>query len=159
MKKVFLPVLAILVIAAMAAGGYLYLTAPKGAHAAGAGQAGEPVSQAGKQADSIKNPVYVELDPLVLPIIGNNGVSQLVSMSVLLEVSEKNSEKVEALGPKLTDAFIEDMYGSLAQKAALKGGVIQVSIIKNRLRTVSDEILGQDIVGDVLLQAITQRRI
>lgn len=103
---------------------------------------------------------YVKLDPLILPIIDGNGVQQIVSLVVALEVAGVfEADKVKDMSPKLTDAYITDMYGVLNEQVALRGGVIQVSLIKARLLSVTDKIMGKDIVSSVLLQVVQQRPI
>ena len=103
---------------------------------------------------------FVELSPLVLPIVDNDGVSQTVSVVVALEVADSGAaETVKAMQPKLTDAYIEDMYGVLSEHAALKGGVLQVSMIKKRLNKITNYVLGDDVVQGVLLQVVNQRPI
>lgn len=107
-----------------------------------------------------KDADFVELDPLVLPIIDKYGVSQVVSLVVALEIGDKhNTEIVTKLSPKLKDAYIQDMYGTLNKKAALEGGVVQVGVIKNRLNKITDDVLGKNVVSDVLLQVVQQRPI
>lgn len=116
------------------------------AHAAGGSKGGEGVTE------------YVELDALILPIVDDNGVSQIVSIVVAIEVSDSHGKDVvNQMSPKIKDAFIQDMYGVLNEHAALKGGVIQVNILKKRLTRISDEVVGDDIVKDVLLQVVQQR--
>lgn len=103
---------------------------------------------------------YVELDPLILPIVDENGVSQTVSMVIALEVdSASTKSKIQAIQPRLKDAFIQDMYGVINRHAALKGGVLQVDILKKRLFRVSEKVVGEDKVNDVLLQVVQQRPI
>lgn len=108
---------------------------------------------------------YVELSPLLLPIVDDDGVSQVINLVVSLEVTGvASADRVKSLQPKLTDAFIQDMYGVLNRHAALKGGVLQVGLIKKRLHKVSTRIMGYDaddhaIVNDVLLQVVQQRPI
>lgn len=102
--------------------------------------------------------VYFKLDPLVLPVVNRHGVSQTVSMVVMVEVdSERSREVVKSNAPRLTDAYIQDMYGILNKHAALNGGVIHVSFLKKRLRNVTDKILGEDKYLDILIQVIEQR--
>jgi flagellar FliL protein len=115
-----------------------------------------------KKEDAHDNPHYefVELDPLILPIVDQNGISQTVSLVIILEVPDAEAKhKVEAIAPRLKDAFIQDMYGALNRHAALKGGVLQVGTLKSRLNKVSDEVAGEDTVHDVLLQVVQQRPI
>lgn len=103
---------------------------------------------------------FVELDPLILPIVDNSGVNQTVSLVISFEVLNSEAAlQVEKMSPKLKDAFIQDMYGILNRHAALKGGVIQVGMIKKRLNSISTAVLGQNVVNDVLLQVVQQRPI
>ena len=103
---------------------------------------------------------FVELDPLILPIVDNTGVSQTVSMVVSLEVPDvAAADKVKHMSPQLKDAYIQDMYGILNEYAALKGGVIQIGAIKTRLNKVTEKIMGEHVVNDVLLQVVQQRPI
>jgi len=104
---------------------------------------------------------FVELDPLILPIVDRNGVSQVVSLVVTLEVYDAASaKKAEKIMPKLKDAYIQDLYGAFNKHAALKGGVIQVSTLKKRLQKISHKVMGSDeYVNAVLLQVVQQRPI
>lgn len=103
---------------------------------------------------------FVELDPLILPIVDNSGVSQVVSMVIAIEVADADAaKKVEMMAPKLKDAYIQDLYGMLNEHAALRGGVIQVGYIKKRLGEISHKVMGDDAVHDVLLQVVQQRPI
>ncbi len=103
---------------------------------------------------------YVKLDPLLLPIIDEDGVQQVVSMVVAIEVGGvSDADKIKAMRPKLTDAYIQDMYGILNKHAALKGGIIQVQMIKERLNKITDEVVGDKIDTEVLLQVVQQRPI
>ena len=64
------------------------------------------------------------------------------------------------MSPRLTDAYIQDMYGILNKHAALKGGIIQVHMIKQRLNEVTDKVVGDaDIHTEVLIQVVQQRPI
>lgn len=121
------------------------------AHAAG-GKAAKAVDGASQ---------YVELAPLMLPIIDDNGVNQVINLVVALEVADSASaDKVRSLQPKLTDAFIMDMYGVLNYHAATSGGALQVGYIKERLNKISKEVMGDsESVRDVLLQVVQQRPI
>ncbi len=121
-----------------------------------------PEGEAGDMAEleSHETLHFVELSPLLLPIVDNNGVSQVVSLVISLEVnSEESREMVEKLSPRLTDAYIHDLYGVLNYKAALQGGVVQVSEVKRRLNMITTKVIGEDVINDVLLQVVSQRRV
>lgn len=103
---------------------------------------------------------YVELSPLILPIVDDSGVSQIVSLVVTLEASSASAAtEIKFMAPKLTDAYIQDLYGMLNEHAALKGGVIQIGYIKKRLNKISQRVAGEKRVNDVLLQVVQQRPI
>ncbi|MBI1301595.1 MAG: flagellar basal body-associated FliL family protein [Alphaproteobacteria bacterium] len=104
---------------------------------------------------------YVEMEPLILPVIDEDGVYQVLSMVVVIEVNGiYNADKVKAKKPKLKDAYIQDMYGVLNEHAALKGGILQVGIIKKRLNSVTNSVINdKDIETDVLLQVVQQQPI
>lgn len=157
MKMIMMIVGALVVLAGGGAGAYFYFTQPAEASA----PEGEEHEVAEKEEEhKAVHYEYVELDPLVLPIVDKSGVSQVVSMVIALEIKELGAgDEIRRLSPKLKDAYIQDMYGMLNEHAALKGGVIQVGYIKDRLNIISNEVLGDDKVNDVLLQVVQQRPI
>jgi flagellar FliL protein len=101
---------------------------------------------------------YVDLKPLILPVITDRGLTQQVSLMVSLELPYGKGEEVAPLEPKLTDAMLQDLYGALGNgQAMMKGGVIDVPALKQRLSAVSMKVLGADKFHDVLLQVVQQR--
>tara|TARA_R110002072_G_scaffold177765_2_gene333798 strand:- start:1259 stop:1678 length:420 start_codon:yes stop_codon:yes gene_type:complete len=113
-----------------------------------------------KKAEGSSSTEFVKIDPLIFPIIDDDGVQQVVNLVVAIEVDgPSDAEKVKAMRPRLTDAYIQDMYGILHKHAALKGGVIQIVMIKERLNEATLRIMGSDIHTQVLLQHVQQRPI
>lgn len=140
-----------------AGGAYLFFNSPVEAATA---QAKEVEKGTAKEGEEAAGPSFVELEPLVLPVIDHNGVSQVISLVVALEVKDAASvQRVESLSPRLKDAYIQDMYGVLSQKAVMEGGLVQVGALKARLNKVSAKVLGDDVVKEVLLQVVQQRPI
>lgn len=147
---------AILALGGGAAGAYFYFMQPAEASAV---EKHDENAKAAHESDHASYE-YLELDPLILPIVDAKGVSQTVSLVIAIEVPNNAAKaKAENRAPKLKDAFIQDMYGVLNKHAALKGGVIQVDVLKKRLNRVSAEVLGKENVNDVLLQVVQQRPI
>ena len=164
MKKLVLAFIALLVMGGGGTGTYFYFKQP--AQAAGVKdevQEEHKSANKGKSGGHGENAyelVYVELDPLILPIIDEYGVSQTVSLVVSLEVAtDEDAAYIRQLAPRLNDALLMDMYGILNHHAMVKDGVIQVKILKKRMKHVSTKVLGEDMVSDVLMQVITQRPI
>src|SRR5262245_21071958 len=125
MRLVFFIVLALLVLGGGGAGAYFYFMQPAEASAGpdsgddhGAKKKDEKHAKKGGPGEEV---TFVELDPLIMPIVDNTGVTQVVSLVIALEVPNKEMAKeVEALSPRLKDAYIQDMYGVLNKYAALK---------------------------------------
>jgi hypothetical protein len=101
---------------------------------------------------------YLEMSPLLIPVINSRGLSQQVNLIVSLEVEKGMLEEVELYTPRLTDAYIQDLYGVLgAGYGLVNGNVLNVNAIKNRLTKVTYKIVGEENVRDVLLQVVQQR--
>jgi flagellar FliL protein len=162
MKSFFLVVMAIVVLGGGAFGAYIYFEQPAEASIGDiaehqeAGETGPDIVDAKKRSKH----EFVELSPLVLPIVDSNGVSQVISIVVVIEVKGgTNQTLVLNLQPRLKDAYIQELYGVLNKHAALKGGVVQVDVIKKRLSAISEKVLGEGVIEDVLLQVVQQRPI
>ncbi len=164
MKLVIMIVGALVVLAGGGVGAYFYFMQPA--------EASSPESEEGEEAKKKKKEKkkkedkekqvfeYVELDPLVLPIVDKSGVSQVVSMVIALEImGSKEADMVKSIAPRLKDAYIQDLYGMLNEHAALKGGIIQVGYIKKRLNKISQDVVPDGEINDVLLQVVQQRPI
>lgn len=149
MKKIklfIMGVAALLVLGSSGAGGEFSLIGKAYAGGGGGGEAG--------------GVEFVEMTPLILPIVDNTGVTQTVNLVVALEVANAEAvETVKKYKPRLTDAYIQGMYGVLNKHAALKGGVIQVGYLKDKLNSISHKVLGDDVVQNVLIQVVQQQPI
>ena len=122
------------------------------------GQSNAETAAAKKASDA--KVTFVKIDPLTLPIVNKSGVVQIVNISITLEVEDaEKAKEIERFTPRLKDAYIQDMYGALGSATALTtSGVIEVNTVKKRLNAVTEKVLGNDSVRDVLLQAVQQRK-
>jgi flagellar FliL protein len=151
MRLIMMIAIAVLMLGGGGAGAYFYFVHPAEASTK------IPVKNPSSEAKGDDNSAFVQLDPLILPVIDGKGVSQTISMVVVLEVADKkNEDMVKRLIPKLNDAYIQDMYGVLSRKNAMPNGVVEVGMIKSRLNHISQGVLGDGIVKDVLLQVVQQ---
>ncbi|MCK6418975.1 MAG: hypothetical protein L6Q57_08600 [Alphaproteobacteria bacterium] len=136
--------IALVLAAAILMAGSLGFTSS--AYAGGGGEAAAPGIQ------------FVEMEPLIVPVIDESGVSQTVSMVIALEVHTPEAKAaIEQMTPRLKDAFIMDMYGLLNQASAMKSGVIQIAYVKDRLAKTAAKVMGDDSITGVLLQVVNQR--
>lgn len=154
LKKIAIPLLALLLLAGGGAGAYFYFG--KGAEASIGAEAEKAALESDGEALKI---TYVEMDPIILPIIGRDGISQTVSMVVSIQVADDlKAEEVRQHLPRLADAYLSDMYGTLSQQAAMDAGVIKVSMLKSRLAAITHKVMGEGVVQDVLLQVLQQHK-
>ena len=101
---------------------------------------------------------YIQLNPLVLPIITDRGLTQQVSLLISVEVPYGKKDEVQPYEPRLADAFLQDLYGALGTGTGLmRGGVVDIVAIKQRLVAVALKVLGTERFHDVLLQVVQQR--
>ena len=101
---------------------------------------------------------FIELSPLILPVINSRGVTQMISLVVAVEVdSQEKADKVTKFSPRLTDAYLSELYGTFSHKAP-EGGIIPIGYVKERLNAMSSKILGEAYVSDVLVQVLQSRR-
>ena len=156
MKTIIFALVAILILGGGAAGAYFYFQKPAEASVGEAEK--EPVKEADAHGDGHSMGEFVQLDPLILPVIDETGVTQVVSIVVVLEVPDASAANdVKKYSPRLKDAYIQAMYGVLNKNAGLHNGVIQVGMLKERMHSISRKVMGEGKINDVLLQVVQQR--
>jgi flagellar basal body-associated protein FliL len=102
---------------------------------------------------------YVRMNPMVLPVIGEKGVDEIVSVVLALEVKDQRTvETVNGMLPKLNDAYVRALYGHIDHSVYRSGRFLDMEKIKSRLMQVTNDLLGKDVVQDVLIQGVNQRR-
>ena len=115
-------------------------------------------SEKTEASDGAPSVLFVELQPLILPVIDQYGGTQTVSLVVAVEVdSQEKADKVTKFSPRLTDAYLSDLYGAFTHKAP-EDGVIPIAYLKKRLNAMSAKVLGDAVVSDVLVQVMQARR-
>ena len=113
----------------------------------------------GAPADD-KGPIYVNIAPFVLPVLGDNGPEQLITLVITLEVDSKDkAELIKDRLPRLNDAYLQTLYGAIDKKMITKGQLVDLSLVKVRLQSPTQRVLGLGVVNDILVQAVSQRKI
>jgi len=120
--------------------------------------AGEEGSNAAAAASGAGDPIYVDLAPLVLPVIDGDRVQQVLQFTITVQVAdEKAADHIRSIKPLLTDAYIQDLYGALERRRVLDGKVLDIERLKEELRRVSTNVLGDKGFEEILIQRISQR--
>jgi hypothetical protein len=106
---------------------------------------------------------YYEVPPVNLPVITERGLTQQVSLAISIEIPYGKKEEIAVFGPKLVDAYIRDLFGVLGNgQIMVKGGAVDVNVLKSRLTAVTERVLGKDkkeLCRELLLQAVQQHNI
>ncbi len=102
-------------------------------------------------------PEYVELEPLILPLIQDGQVTHHVTLQVVIEVVAGEKERVLLVKRQLTDAYLSELYGLLALRF-VRRQANALPLLRRRLLAVSERLLGPGVVGDVLISEPSRRK-
>lgn len=102
----------------------------------------------------IDTTVFVDMDPLAIPVFQGNKVAATIQILVKLETnSEDNAAIIRDRMPVITDAFVRDLHSFMPRLLKAKERV-DVLIIKQRLKMVADKVVGKGLIQNVLVQSI-----
>lgn len=151
MKRFLIIFLVLMLLGGGGAGAWFYMN---GQDAAAAEEADA------EEAEPPAPPVYVEFNPIQLPLLGENGIEQTITIVVALEVPDDAAgDTVIAMSPRLNDAYMTRLYGGLhSHDLLLENGIIDVGRLKGRIVEASASVLGEGVVLDALVQMVAQRR-
>ena len=102
--------------------------------------------------------IYVHIQPMVVPVINENGAEQIVTMIIDLQV--KNFEAADTMHsnmPRVQDAILRTLYSGLGHGTLKKGHIVNIAKTKAKIHAAVELALGQDLVDDVLIQGVAQR--
>ncbi|MBV9521454.1 MAG: hypothetical protein JO010_01590 [Alphaproteobacteria bacterium] len=105
----------------------------------------------------IAGPTFVQIPPIVLPVVEGNRVTRTAGLVLVLELEKGRTEaELEPNRVKLRDAFITDFYSFVDQHSQAPRA-IDAGAVKARLQATSDRILGPGFVHEVLVQQAFER--
>ena len=104
------------------------------------------------------DPVYVHLAPMVLPVISDEGVEQIVTFQIDIEVKDFDvADHIHTIMPRVVDALMQSLYGGLGQGSLRHGKLVDVTKIKAKATSALNDVIGADSIKDVLIQGVAQR--
>lgn len=105
-------------------------------------------------------PIYLHLAPVTFPIIDDNGAQQIVSLLVDLRSKEREkAEKMQANMPRLKDAMLQALYSGMSDGTMRNSHMINIEKIKESIMDTVNRIFGEGHVTEVLIQAVSQRKL
>lgn len=148
MKKIVFFALALLVLVGAGVGGFILF-----------GQApGEDKEKVAEPPKPTGPPSFLQIGPIIVPLVGETRVEQNILLVVSLELGDEGTrEQVRPLTPRLNDAFLRALYGGIGKGDVVEGQIVNIATIKDKLMKASVEVLGPNVVQDVLIQNVTQR--
>ena len=98
--------------------------------------------------------LFVDMEPLAIPIFQGNRVAATVQIEVkLLTNGKDNVERIKKIMPVITNAFVRDLH-SFIPRVLKAEERIDVLIIKQRLQLISNKVAGKGLIKNVLVQSV-----
>ncbi len=117
-----------------------------------------PFEEVVAEADAIvvrdDDTLFVDMEPLVIPIFEGDKVAAIVQIQIKLEtIGSENKAKLQQILPRISNLFITDLHTFLPRMLK-KEERLDVLIIKQRLKLMSDRRIGQELVQNILVQSV-----
>lgn len=98
--------------------------------------------------------VFIDMDPMAIPIFQGNRVAATVQIQVKLETNNENkAERIKEMMPIIIDAFVRDLHSFMPRLLRAEER-IDILIIKQRLQLIGDKVTGKGTISNVLVQSI-----
>ena len=98
--------------------------------------------------------LFVDMEPLAIPIFQGNRVAATVQIEVKLVTNSKdNVERIKQIMPIITNAFVRDLHSFMPRLLKAEER-IDVLIIKQRLQLISNKVAGKGLIKNVLVQSV-----
>jgi len=139
--------------------------AQAGGHGGGEAKKPEPKGNKNENASitggqQAGDPVYLHLAPITLPIITDYGAQQIVTMLIDLNTKDTpTAEEMKKQMPKLKDALLQSLYGSLADGSVRNAQALDIVKIKAKIMETLNTVYEEGAVKDVFVQAVSQRKL
>lgn len=147
MKKIIIIVVVLLLLGGGGFAAWKFLWSGKGGEQPAAAEGGQP-QQSG--------PLFIDMDPLIIPVTREDRVVKYTSLAIKLEVASPAAKtKVEQFMPYVRDAFLTRLMVVLSRGDPSQP--YDPEKLKRQLLAESEKVLGPDMVKDVLLGATAER--
>jgi flagellar protein FliL len=102
-------------------------------------------------------PVFIDMQPIVLPVIEGKNVTRQVGVLLTMELAEGHVVgDLEEKQRQLTDAFITELYRIYGWRSGADR-VVNETLVKRHLQATADRILGKGIVQAVLIRQLVEQ--
>ncbi len=111
----------------------------------------------GGHGSSAPQPQYVKMEVLALPVVRGKAMSHYVNVEASLQSPDTQAgREIQSNLPHLRDAIIRDLYRN--PLTAARGAKVDDAVLKQRILAAARQIVGEDVVEDVLLINVIRTR-
>jgi len=104
------------------------------------------------------DPIYVHIQPVLLPMIGDEGAEQLVTIRIDVQVKNMGvADSMHSNMLRVKNAVFETLYTGFSDGTLRVGRAVNVTKVKTRLAKVLGKSVGRENIDEVLIQSIAQR--
>ena len=105
-----------------------------------------------------KEPVFVDLEPLIFNIIQGDKISKPMQIQITLETNGRDkADFLEKRLTKLKAEFFEDLY-SFVPRLLEKKNRLDVVILQKRLKIIGRRLVGKAYIDEVQVQIIKEKK-
>lgn len=111
------------------------------------------VEQVEEEEDIVKS-IFIDMEPILIPIFKNNAPAAKIQIQIKLETkSTEKAIKIQRMMPRIADTYVQDLHGFMPRLLKDKER-IDVFILKQRLKLISDRKFGKGLIEDILVQSV-----
>lgn len=106
-----------------------------------------------EEEDIVKS-IFIDMEPILIPIFKDNAPAAKIQIQIKLETkSTEKAIKIQRMMPRIADTYVQDLHGFMPR--LLKDQErIDVFILKQRLKLISDRKFGKNLIEDILVQSV-----
>jgi len=104
-------------------------------------------------------PDFVDLEPIVLPVIERNRVTRQIGIMLTLELVDGQPAQAidEEKRLRLMDAFVRELHLIYSARSTAER-VVDENVLKQRLLRTADGVLGKGVVHAILVRRLVEQR-
>lgn len=110
--------------------------------------------QAGPERPKEGDAKFVEINPLLINILGNGKVLGNFQFELKLEVwTDAHFAEVRRKTPMIKDAFLKDLH-TFIPRMLKESDQLNLAVLQKRLQMRAEMVMGKDVVQSVLIQSV-----
>jgi len=130
--------------------------APDTVEEAEAGTEGGKAKAKKPEEDEPDPPIFLTLDPIVIPIFQGDKLTSNIQLTIQIEVARNDAPEMRKRMTKLKDALLRDLIGFVPRHLR-DNKEMDIDVLGRRLMVIAERAVGKGLVDGVLIQGILDR--